>query len=113
MNHLEKLLYQRGVSSEYFSYSGERLSVAYQSRMNFLRAMNYDIDDATQIESAVFDLDAKPWKSWLPEHCFAEQAKVELHVHPDELEQHFDYKIITECGRCVQGNFSPRALRKW
>ena len=110
MNHLEKLLYQRGVSSEYFSYSGERLSVAYQSRMNFLRAMNYDIDDATQIESAVFDLDAKPWKSWLPEHCFAEQGKVELHVHPDELEQHFDYKIITECGRCVQGNFSPREL---
>ena len=110
MNLLEQLLYQRGVSSEYFSYSGERVGIPYETRMTFLQAMNYDIDDAAQLEKAVFDLDALPWQSWLPEVAFAHQGMIELRVHPNELDLLFEFQITNETKQCVQGSFIPSEL---
>jgi 4-alpha-glucanotransferase len=110
MNMLEKLLYQRGVSSEYFSYSGERQSVPLDTRVNFLRAMNYDVDDSSQLEREVFNLDAHPWRSWLPAVSFAKQGAIELRVHPDELESLFEFNIVCDDKSSVCGEITPSEL---
>ena len=110
MNLLEQLLYQRGVSSEYFSYSGERVAIPYDTRMKFLQAMDYDVDDTPRVEKAVFNLDAHPWQSWLPELSFARQGTIELRVHPDELEKRFEFKIANDNNSCLEGGFTPSAL---
>jgi len=110
LKSLEKLLYLRGISSEYFNHSGERVAITHKTRLNFLRAMNYDVDDAQQVDEAVFDLDAKPWQSWLPERSFARQGAIELRFHPDELLNSFEYKITGENNRCARGSFAPSDL---
>lgn len=110
MNDLEKLLYHRGVSSEYFSYSGERSHVPDESRMNFLHAMNYNINDAKQIKDAIFDLDAKQWMSWLPALSFAKHGEIELRFHPNQVHQRFEFEIITECENHFRGDIIPSEL---
>ena len=110
MNLLEQLLYQRGVSSEYFSYSGERVAIPYATRMKFLQAMNYDVDDAAQLERAVFELDAHHWQSWLPEVSFAQHGTIELRLHPNELEKHFAFNITSDNRTSVEGSFTPSDL---
>ena len=112
MNNQEQLLYHRGVSSEYFNYSGERVVVPYETRLNFLRAMHYDLDSASQLKEAIVELDGEPWKYWAPKLAIADQGKIELRFHARELDNPFDFNIATECGQDYKGTFKPCELEE-
>ena len=86
------------------------MHIPEESRVNFLRAMNYDIDDRPQIDSAIFDLDARPWQSWLPALSFALQGNMELRVHPDELQKRFEIEITNDQQHCVKSSLVPAEL---
>jgi 4-alpha-glucanotransferase len=103
---LEKLLYLRGISADYFSYAGEHITHPLESRLKFLQATGYDINDQIQIEQAIHTLDAEPWTHCLAEFNIATQGDcyVEVRLHPDELNQTINWQVLTELDEHYQGS---------
>jgi 4-alpha-glucanotransferase len=113
LSNLEKLLYLRGVASEYLNYSGERTVIAHELRLKFLQAAGYDVEDDQAVQQAIYQLDAAPWKSWLnPFHvlCQGESEHLDIRVHPDEKHIPLTWQLTTEEGEQRGGTFTPAEL---
>lgn len=101
LNNLEKLLYFRGISAEYYDYSGERILIPWEDRLRLLRESGCDPHDAMAVDKAIFDLDARPWQSWLRSLQIVtqgESAYLQVCLHPDELNYPIHWQITTEFG---------------
>ncbi|NNL57462.1 MAG: hypothetical protein HKO71_06895, partial [Pseudomonadales bacterium] len=115
MNDLEKLLFLRGVASEYFSYAGERVEIPYELRLKYLQALGYDINDAEAISRAIFELDAQPWQSWLqPFNVLAqgESEYVDMRLAPGELDSPINWCLTTETGETRSGHLVAADLQE-
>ena len=108
-------MYLRGISAEYYSYSGDLVPVSWEDRLHLLREMGDDPADEHAIDAAVFRLDAKPWLSWLQSRHIISQGTseyVDIRVSPDQLDQPFEWKITTEQGQTIKGDFVPSMLEE-
>lgn len=115
LNNLEKLLYLRGVAAEYFNYSGERIFIPYEQRLQFLCAAGYDLDNHQQIEQAIFELDAQPWTRWLQtvNVISLEQTEyVDIRMPQHQLFSQFNWQVTTEQGDTVSGIVTPGELEE-
>lgn len=113
MDPLQQLLYLRGVSAEYFNYSGERTVVPNEVRLQLLEAVGYDLADDEAIHKSVFELDAQTWKTWVRNFnilSVGETEYIEIRVHPDEKFQTFSWHIKTESSECLRGHVIPGNL---
>lgn len=112
---MEQLLYLRGVSAEYYNYYGERTIIPFEQRLAFLSASGYDISNHSQIEQAIFELDAQQWKSWLKPFSvitLGVSEFIEIKVHPDEKASSFLWRIFDETHEIANGEFSPNGLEE-
>ena len=108
-------MYLRGVSAEYYSYSGDRIAIPWQDRLQLLTEMGDDPADENAVESAIYKLDAKPWLSWLQSlHIVVKGTSeyIDLRISPDQQDHLFQWKITTEAGDLVKGEFIPAALEE-
>jgi len=115
LNNLEKLLYLRGISAHYFSYSGELLPVKWDDRLQLLQEVGVDPSDHDAVTASIYEIDAKPWLSWLqPVHIITSGRSeyIEVRVSPDEYDQMIDWKIVTEKGNVFKGDFIPAELQE-
>lgn len=115
MSDLGKLLYLRGIAAEYYSYSGDRIVVPHEDRLKLLAAVGIDTDDEQAISRAVFELDAKPWQSWLNEFniiSLGDREHLDIRVHPDEKFSPFKWQITTETEQQLSGDFTPAELQE-
>ena len=113
MNNIEKLLYLRGISTEYYSYSGELLAVPWEHRLQLLKEVGDDPTDENAIAASIYKLDAEPWLSWLrPVHIVTKTVSehIAIRVCPDHYDDVFNWKIETETGENIQGSFKPAEL---
>lgn len=115
MNSIEKLLYLRGVAAEYFSYAGDRIHIAHETRLRILGAMGYDLDDGQRIQQAIYEIDALPWRSWLPELSISvleEKQFFDFRVHQDEQRSEFSWRIANGPGESCGGSIVPEQLEE-
>jgi len=113
MNNIEKLLYLHGVASDYRSYHGEHISIPHDDRLQVLAAMGCDVVSDEAINRKLFELDAKPWTSWLsPLHIVhqADGSSVDIRVAPDDQDQLFSCVITLESGREIKSQLTPAEL---
>ncbi len=112
MNELEKLLYLTGISSEFLDYGGQRQSIPLETRLQALRQMGFDPDDAEQVSRAVYELDAAPWEHWLRHWYIVDEAAavVDIHCHPERREERLSWELDTESGERLAGAFRPSDL---
>ena len=113
MSALEKLFYLTGVSEAYYDYSGEHKVVPWECRLEFLKAMSCDIDNSAAIDELIFDLDARPWQSWLQKQHIAvinRSQYVDIRVAPNQLGRDFTWQIQCEDGQQFSGTIVPDQL---
>ncbi|NHN37377.1 4-alpha-glucanotransferase [Pseudomaricurvus alcaniphilus] len=111
MDSIEKLLYLSGVSADYLDYSGTHHTVPRSDRVRVLRACGYSVDSSEAVEQAVYELDAKPWESWLrPQYIVVEGAlAISFSCPPDRLDMPFRWQVHCESGEQLSAEFSPSA----
>ncbi len=120
MDNIEKLLYLRGIAADYLDYSEQYQVIPRDVRERVLKASGYDVSDSGAIENAIYQLDARPWQSWL-KTCYilaesnpAQPADIDvkgavfMHVHPDQLGQTFCWSVQTEQGDSLSGDYCPQ-----
>ena len=115
LNNLEKLLYLRGISAEYYDYSGERILIPWEDRLRLLRESGCDPHDDMAVDKAIFDLDARPWQNWLrPLHIVTqgESAFLQVCLHPEALNDPIHWQITTELESQLCGQFTPVELEE-
>ena len=115
MNSIEKLLYLRGVAAEYFSYAGDRIHVAHETRLRILGAMGYDLGDDRAVQQAIYQIDALPWRSWLPEFSISvldEKQFFDVRVHPDQQYSDFSWRVTSGSGEACGGSLVPAHLEE-
>ena len=113
LNNLEKLLYLRGIAAEYYSYSGDLIAIPWEDRLQLLREMGDDPTDEAAIETAIYELDAKPWLSWLQSQHIISKGKgdyVDIRINPAQYDERFEWSIKTEAGDVIVGEFIPAHL---
>lgn len=113
MNNLEKLLYLTGVSAEYFDYSGNRHEIPWEDRLRLLQELGHDPTDAHAIERAIFDLDAKPWLSWLqPCHIVSlgTSEYLDVRLPLNQLAEPIKWRLETESGETRESILVPADL---
>ncbi|RLQ22481.1 4-alpha-glucanotransferase [Seongchinamella sediminis] len=113
MNSLEKLLYLRGVAAEYLNYSGDRITVPTDVRLQLLAAMGHDVNDPEGVERAIYQLDALPWKCWLQPFTVVSAGAggfVDIRVHPRDYAMPIDWRLQTEQGEEMAGQCVPAGM---
>ena len=108
-------MYLRGISADYYSYSGDLMPVSWQDRLQLLREVGDDPADENAIDAAIYKLDARPWQSWLQSMQIMLKGSTEyldIRVSPDQLQYEFQWKITTEQGAILEGKFIPAALEE-
>ncbi|NIB41013.1 4-alpha-glucanotransferase [Pseudomaricurvus alkylphenolicus] len=112
MSNLDKLLYLTGVAADYLDYSGHRQQLPWERRLEVLRVAGYRPEDSAAVDSAAFELDARPWLQWLQPFNVVDQATPELWIrlHPDQLGQSLDWQLCCEDGTEFKGTVLPAEL---
>ena len=108
-------MYLQGVSADYHSYAGEYIQVDWSLRLDILQQMRCPIEQESLIAQRIYELDAKPWKSWLKPtlFCGCERDQfVDIHIHPDKIQQELQWTCEYEESGCAQGQFCPEALEE-
>ena len=113
MNQLEKLMYLTGVSAEYFDFFGNRNFIGWEDRLRVLQELGYDPADAQAVDQAVFDLDARPWLSWLQSCHIASLGSsehVDIRVPETQLREPIHWRLTTDTGQSFTGELIPAEL---
>ena len=115
MDNTEKLFFLTGVAAEYLDYSGQRHVFPRETRRRVLQVCGLRANDENDIAKAVFELDAKPWQSWLLQFYLLDEgfsgadpvAGVGVHCHPSQLQNALNWHLCTEQGEEFTGRFVP------
>lgn len=110
MGNIDKLLYWRGIATEYYNFRGELISVPLENRLRLLEAMGVDTSSEEVIEEQAYELDIAPWKHWLADFEMTqagEHTAFEINLPPEHLSSTFSYHIVLESGVTRQGEFVP------
>ena len=109
MSDLDRLFYWRGIAPDFYSFSGQLTPVPIENRVNILQAMGVDTSTPESIAKAAYELDIKPWLSWLPplEVLALGHLSVDINLRPEDLEEVFSWVITGEGGQCYRGSFKP------
>ncbi len=112
MSDLDRLFYWRGIAPDFYSFRGELTPVPIENRLKILQAMGVDTSSPESIAREAFDLDIKPWLSWLPplEVVKASEPTVNINFHPDELSLQFNWCISQDDDTLQKGTFAPSEL---
>jgi len=111
MSNLEKLMYLAGVSADYLDYGGHHQLVSHELRCAVLGAMRYPVDRTEEIDELVYQIDAKPWETWVrPLNILPRQAPLTLSFHPSEIDDQFSWKITLEDQTVITGEFVPSSI---
>lgn len=108
-------MYLRGVSADYYSYSGDLVAIPWQDRLQLLTEIGDDPANENAVESAIYKLDTEPWLSWLqPLHIISKGTSeyIDLRICPDQQDQLFEWKITTQAGEVIKGEFIPAAFEE-
>lgn len=109
MNNLEQLLYHSHIGAEYDSYSGQRIVLPLELRLQFLQAMGFDINDDDAITQAIYQLDAKPWLSWLSSFNVVSQGDseyIDIRVSEQQKSLTLKWHIHLEKNLSGKGSFA-------
>ncbi len=110
IDNLDKLLYWRGVTPEYFNYRGEKVFVSLENRVRLLQAMGVDTSDEDSVAKQAYDLDINPWLHWLAPFSIAvegEEVCFQINLSPQWLPADFEYHLELESGEILTGSFIP------
>ena len=109
MSDLDRLFYWRGVAPNFYNFRGELTEVPIENRLQIIQAMGVDTSTEESIAQEAFDLDIKPWLSWLPplEVISFNKSSVEINFHPDELNETFNWSLRDQEGNSGEGSFVP------
>jgi len=113
MNNLEKLSYLRGISTHYFSYSGERIPVKWEDRMQLLREVGDNPEDSVAVEASIYLIDAKPWLSWMQSVHIITAGRsdyIDVRVAPDDYDRKIGWTVVAENDDVFRGEFTPAEL---
>ena len=108
-------MYLRGISQEYVNYAGSRVCVSWPDRLQLLREMGDDPDDENSVKASIYQLDARPWLTWLQSlHILSKGISeyIDVRLHPDRLNENLQWQVITELGEILQGDFIPSSLEE-
>ena len=110
MSDLDRLFYWRGVAPDFYNFRGQLTEVPLDNRLQILSAMGVDCSSPEKIHQAAYELDVKPWQSWLKPLLLARgRAQIEINFHPSQLQQSFDWRLHKPCG-ALSGAFVPEEL---
>lgn len=101
LNNREQLLYLSHIGSEYHSYSGQHIVLPLALRLKFAQAMGFNTDDDDAVNQAIFQLDAKPWQSWIANfNVFiqGESEHVDIYLSESEKSTGLNWQITLEHG---------------
>lgn len=114
MSDLDRLFYWRGIAPDFYSFNGELTPVSVEKRVQILRAMGVDTSSPEALAAEAFDLDIKPWLSWLPplEVIVESHSVVEINFKPEELSEKFSWCICAGGEPLKQGVFFPKHLKE-
>ena len=114
MSDLERLFYWRGIAPDFYTFRGELTQVPIENRIKILEAMGVDCSSDSSIAREAFDLDIKPWLSWLPplEVVPAGSAFIDINFPPSQLAETLTWCLIESDHRVVEGSFKPRDLEE-
>ncbi len=110
---LNKLLYLQGVAADYLDYFGEHRDFSFEDRLKVLSAIGYSTDDAPAMEQTVYELDGRPWESWLrPLHIcrMGADSATQFSVSPDELAREFSVEVRLDTGELRAQSVVPGDL---
>jgi hypothetical protein len=121
---LSSLLLAHGIADSYIGYDGQRVEIPITHRIAILQIKGTvvvnskgQLDDR-RIRQALESLQLNQWQSVLPSVLIDWQAEpdmpnaisIPLRVPVDCLEQPFSWTLLTEQGKCWQGEFLPAQL---
>ncbi|WP_096087469.1 4-alpha-glucanotransferase [Agaribacterium haliotis] len=115
MSDLDRLFYWRGIAPDFYNFRGELTPVPIENRLKLLQAMGVNTDDPGAVAQEAFELDIKPWQSWLPplELISAIGGYADINFPPEELGENFRWRLNTESGELInQGVFVPAELEE-
>ena len=110
MSELDPLFYWRGIAPGYTNYKGESVEVPLENKKNLLLAMGVDLSSSESVANDIFELDVKPWLSWLTPFSLTkvDAPYFSISIHPDHLNVLFKWHIEDEKGEIVdKGEFIP------
>lgn len=112
MSDLDRLFYWRGIAPDFYNFKGELTPVSLDKRIKILEAMGVDTSTPETIAKEAFELDIKPWLSWLPplEVIPDSHPSVEINFRPEELGKSVQWTLENESGKLAEGDFIPKAL---
>ena len=95
MSELEKLMYWRGIASDYINYEGHKVDIPFENRKLMLKTMGVDLSASEAITQEVYDRDIAPWLSWLPSFhlTYQDNANFELNLPPELLHLVFEATV--------------------
>lgn len=108
MDNLNKLLYWRGIATEYFNYRGERVEVSLENRLRLLNAMGVDTSSSGVIDEQAYQFDIAPWQNWLADFELTEvgdESSFAVNMIPEDLPRNFAFRITLESGATREGLF--------
>lgn len=108
MDNLNKLLYWRGIATEYINYRGEPVKVPMENRLRLLNAMGVDTSSPEIIADQSYQYDIEPWQSWLAQFELTEVGEgtsFYVNVSPSDLQRSFVFRITLETGAIREGTF--------
>lgn len=114
LSNLDRLFYWRGISDSFFSYKGQHTAVPLENRLKLLNAMGVDTSSDASIDEEVFNLDIKPWLSWVPPlaTCPAADSYVDISLKPNELNSEIDWCLSAEGKDVKSGSISTLSLEE-
>ncbi|WP_370979604.1 4-alpha-glucanotransferase [Agaribacterium sp. ZY112] len=114
MSDLDRLLYWRGVAADFYNYRGELTQVPLENRLQLLAAMGVETNNPEAIAQEAYELDIKPWLSWLPklEVVDAQSAFADLNFQPEELSQEITWSLDRKGASVSASVFIPEQLEE-
>lgn len=115
MDNLDKLLYWRGIATEYFNFRGELIKVSTENQMRLLHAMGVDTSSELVVAKQAYEFDIAPWQSWLSPFELTEVGELsafEVNLPPEYLTESFVYRIVLENGAVREGKFIPEHFQE-
>lgn len=113
---VSKIAYLRKISSTFVDFRGTEAETPIENIELILQAMGFNLDDLAQLEKDAFDLDTHQWKILLEPITILsplrEQWGINLFLTHFDLEQSSAWKVTTESGEQINGDFKPAEIEQ-